>query len=707
MGSRLVSLMVLLAGCAAWITVVEPRATRREVPLFVVARAGAPSSPGWTTRAGRPPRTEASDLGAERRAGVRLTAPGTWATQFTLPGDARLRFGLLPPDGAKGLTLVARLHRARSTELLRRVPLDGRRWRDFDLGVAGHAGETVELELALLGEGEVGLSHPLLLAPSAPGPAPHVIVYLIDCLRADHVGAYGYPRPTTPHIDALARDGVVFEQAWACASWTKPSVACLFTGQPGVVHGARTIDDALDPGVPTLAEAFGAAGYETAAFVDNPFVSTEVFGLTRGFDRVGRALVAPRKRNINSLEGDALRLHRTLMPWLEARAKERYFLYAHSIDLHAEYRPRPPWTRLFAHGSGPPRDLDLYDAELRANDEAFGALVAWLKAHGLYDRTLIVVTADHGEQFGERGAWRHGHTLDQGLLHVPLIVKPPGAPRRGRRVREPVTLVDLAPTLLDLAGIERPAGLDAPGLRATLDGREPPARRVLFAEQLSPKEALYAARDGRFKAVQQFLPQPARSLFDLRADPAETRDLSAAPPLDARGLLRELETWIAGGLAGWHVAVAPRDASAPMLLEAETGARLADVQRFAVEQGETLELSPDGRRLLYRFRAGPVARHVVLRTEPPGAPLRLRLLRAGRALDVAEVRVGSPGAHPATGMFDLDAARATLPAQRVAELLADVSVPVRVWHVAAPQRARPEVDETLRESLRALGYVHE
>jgi arylsulfatase A-like enzyme len=707
MRHRLVSLAALLAGCAAWITVVEPRATRRETPLGVVSRAGAPGGPEWTTRAGAPPRVEAADSGGERRAGLRLTAPGAWSARLTLPGDARLRLGLLPLTTGTGLTAIARLHRARSTELLRRLPLTGRRWLDLELALPGHPDEAVELELALLGEGEVGLSQPMLLAPGAPGPAPHVIVYLIDCLRADHVGAYGYARPTTPHIDALARDGVVFEQAWACASWTKPSVSCLFTGQPGVVHGARTIDDALDTGVPTLAEAFGAAGYETAAFVDNPFVSAEAFGLTRGFDRVGRALVAPRKRNINSLEGDALRLHRALLPWLETRARQRYLLYAHSLDLHAEYRPRPPWTRLFAQGPGAPRDIDLYDAELRANDEAFGLLVAWLKAQGLYDRTLIVVTADHGEQFGERGAWRHGHTLDQGLLRVPLIVKPPGAARRGRRVREPVTLIDLAPTLLDLAGVERPAGLGAPGLRAALDGRGAPARRVLFAEQLSPKEALYAARDARFKAVQQFLPRPARALFDLRADPDETRDLSAAPPPEARGLLRELDAWIASGLAGWHVAVAPRDAPAAMTLEAETGARLVDVQRFAVEQDERLELSADGRRLVYRFRAGSVAHHVVLRTEPPGAPLRLRLLRAGRPLDPTEVRLGDHGARTSAAPFDLDASRATVPAQRVAELLADASVPVRVWHVAGPQRPRPEVDETLRESLRALGYVQQ
>lgn len=704
------SLLTLL--CAAGAIVASSRGSVSLSGRATLARVGWLAPEGgaaWAVRAGRASHFAPADAARERRVALRVQSPGSWSAPVSPPPHGRLRFGFSVEPPEARVSLLVRLERERGGELLARAEATGERgWQTVDVDLSRFAGERAELEITLAGEpASVALSAPELLAPAAPGPAPHVLVYVVDCLRADHVGAYGYARPTTPHFDALARHAVVFEQAWSCASWTKPSVACLLTGLPGVRHGARTLDDALDPGVTTLAEVFGRAGYASAAFVDNPFVSAASFGLTRGFDSVRQAPAAPGRRNVNSLEGDAFKLQRALAPWLLAHADRRFLLYAHSIDLHAEYRPRPPFTRLFTRPGAAPRDVDLYDAELRANDEAFGRLVALLRRVGLYERTLIVLTADHGEEFGEHGAWRHGHTLNQGLLQVPLIVKLPGPTRAGRRVADPVSNVDVLPTLLDLAGLPRPAGVEGRSLRPLVEGRARAARRTIFAEQLSPHEALYAARDARYKAVQQLLPRPARRLFDLSRDPHERHDLSAAPPAAAGALLRELDGWVAGAQAGWHVALASGAPPGEMTLRVQTEARIVDAQRFALEQGETFALSADGRRLEYRFRVGARPRHVVVRTEPATAPLRLQLLRDGRALPADAIGLGAAQTRPVSLPLDLDWTKAQAPATRVVELL-EASAPLaRIWYLAARlPDSRAPLDPELQAHLRALGYLH-
>jgi arylsulfatase A-like enzyme len=706
---KLVFTLAAAAAAFAGVHGLRPRA--RPPVLAVEARLHLdPAAPSpWVTRAGAPPVAGEIELNRDRRPGLRLRAPGTWSRSVKVPAGGLLHIAWdVDPPSARA-TLLVRLHRARSSHLLRREPRRGDRgWNEIDLGLGRFAGEEADVELALVGDAaDVAVAAPRLFGLRPAAEAPNVLVYLIDCLRADHVGAYGYARPTTPHLDALARDGVLFEDAWACASWTKPSVGCLFTSRLPVRHGARTIDDALDPHAATLAEALGAAGYESASFVANPFVSTRAFGLSRGFDRVRQVVDPSPRQNINTLEADAIHLNRALFPWLERRGRRRFFAYVHSLDLHAEYRPRPPFTRLFVARGAAPREVDLYDAELRANDHSFGELVGWLKKRGLYDDTLIVVTGDHGEEFGEHGTWRHGRSLNRALLHVPLIVKLPAAARRGTRVAAPVSNIDIAPTVLDLAGVARPAGFEGLSLRPLIEGRPAPSARVLFAEQLSPREVLYAARDARYKAVQQLLPQPVRRLFDLRDDPGETRDLSAAPPREARALFAALDAWIASGQSGWHLAVPPPPAPLEITLQATTTGRIDDVQRFAVELGETLTLSSDGRRLLYRFRAGQRARHVVLRTEPPDARVTLRIAAEGRPMEARDVRLGAAG-EPAPSMpIDVDPARVTVGPADVARLLADTSARVRVFYVAAAARAsRPAIDPELEQSLRALGYIH-
>ena len=346
------------------------------------------------------------------------------------PTATRLRFGLAvrPPTGSLRL----------------RVLVDGaqaheegwsgeRSWveRAVDLGAPSRRPKEVAVQID--GDAETAfLGHPQTLAAASGAAArrPNVIVYVVDCLRADHVGAFGYKLPTTPSLDALATDGVVLADLNSCAAWTKPSTACLFTSLLPTDHRARTVDDALVRERTTLAERFQAAGYRTLAWVANPVIDPALFLFNQGFDR-WVDLRSLRERSgathVNSLEPDAAEITRAVLPWLRAHRDESFFLYLHSLDLHFGYRPRPPFDQAFVtpESTGLERERQLYDNEIAYNDREVGRLVAALKQLGLYDDTVVFVTSDHGEEFGEHG------------IHAPREDPVPGAAAHPRDPEAP------------------------------------------------------------------------------------------------------------------------------------------------------------------------------------------------------------------------------------------------------------------------------
>ncbi len=644
----------------------------------------------------------------DRRTAYVVDPPGTLVLAGRVPARGRLRFAeSVTPGGTAAHVVVATSSREPAEAVSAGDVATGERWTEREIDLARFAGRDVTIEMSVTGgAAHVAFANPELVG-ARDGPAPpNVILYVVDCLRADHVGAFGYPRPTTPNIDRLAADGIVATGLHACASWTKPAVGCLFTSLYPVAHGAQTVDDVLDATKPTVAEAFRAAGYATAAWVANPFVSANPFGLTRGFERVVQTLDNPPKTNINDLPADAADITRSVVPWLERNRDRRFFVYLHSLDLHAEYRPRPPFTRLFVprEERGDARPVDLYDTELAYNDNEIGRLISALKRLRLYDDTLVVVTADHGEEFGEHGFTRHGHSLFEALLHVPLVVKLPGSRSRGTRVGALASSLDVAPTLLDVAGIAAPAGFEGVSLRPALEGRPFPGRPVVFAEQLSGKEVLYAARDARYKAITQLLPTPAQVLFDLASDPGETHDLDSTPPEAARDVRARLAAFLELGQAGYHVAL-ETSADAAWTIEATTPAAFADVQRFGMAAGESLVVSPDRTRATFAFRAGRTPRHFVLRTQPDDAPIALRATVDGRPLAADAVALGRDAAHPAAMPASIDAAAVSVTASEAATLLKQESPGLRVWRVAAPASRKPALDPELEQKLRALGYI--
>lgn len=405
---------------------------------------------------------------------------------------------------------------------------------------------------------------------------PNVLVVVLDTARADRCGFLGYGRPTTPHLDAFARDAVVFSEAWSPASWTLPAHASMFTGQHPDRHGIRNGGSgALAPSVETLAERLASAGYATACFSNNPHVAAE-FGLTQGFATVHELF----RKSGRELPW-ARETHDLAAAWIEARVAERrpFFAFVNDMEPHApqsvteELRARwvrpglPPDVVDRAAKMTFPRSLavsvgaepieadelaalsDLYDAEMATLDAEIGTLLARLASLGVLDDTLVVFVSDHGEGLGDHGWIEHAVRLDRELLRVPLVVRLPGRFEGGWTDSDVARIEDLFPTILTACRVPLPAELDGVALDGDREGRVAWAtergygRFADMAARFKPNlDVAWLRRerrsifDGRHHLIVDG--DVASALFDTAADPGERTDLSAREP-EIVGRLRE------------------------------------------------------------------------------------------------------------------------------------------------------------------------
>lgn len=428
---------------------------------------------------------------------------------------------------------------------------------------------------------------------------PNVVLIVLDSVRRAHLSCYGYARPTTPRIDRIAAEGIRFTRAWAASCWTLPSHASLFTGLYPSEHLADVDTWRLGPDRPTLAEYLRGKGYATASISCNGIVS-EHTGLTRGFEvrvdvealagaRTGlvpRAIRAAHKRwrALTRRDRGAGQATRTALDWIGEKAgRQPFFLFLNYMDCHSPYHPRLPTrhrfvapedrTRAdripqdpFAVMAGrltfSARDIEvlkaLYDGALLYLDAHVGALADALRRRGILDRTILIVTSDHGESFGEHGLLDHQYGLFEPLLAVPLIVRLPGGERGGEVDDRIVQLVDLFPTIADGLGddIARDAGLA--GRSLLRDDR----REFAFAEYRVPNLRAFGRRfpdadvaryDVAIRAIRNethkliWWSDDRVALYDLASDPAEVKDLSPVRP----DLARDLQDRIRRRLGGW------------------------------------------------------------------------------------------------------------------------------------------------------------
>jgi arylsulfatase A-like enzyme/Tfp pilus assembly protein PilF len=406
-------------------------------------------------------------------------------------------------------------------------------------------------------------------APAATPAAVNVLVVTIDTLRVDRVGAYGSRAGLTPAMDALAKEGVVFEQATVPVPLTRPSHVSLLTGKLPFQHGIRdNFSFSLGASHRTLAELLKAKGYATGGFV-GAFMLNAQSGLDRGFDefddsfeeRGGQsAFLAEHQRVAGEVEQRA-------GAWIErvARREAPFFAWVHFYDPHSPYDPPPPYRARYA---GRP-----YDGEVAYTDSVLGRLLARLDRLGLQGRTLVVVTSDHGEGLGDHGEAEHGFFLYETTVRVPLIIRLPGGLPAGLRIPSEARSIDVLPTVLELVGASAaaPPGIPGRSVAAALSGpagATPPS----YAETLFPRLHFECAelRSIRFDGW-KYVEAPRPELYDLRADPNERSNLYAREGRRAASLRSRLLDTMGGSL---EAAIVAKPGAAP---DAETQRKLASL----------------------------------------------------------------------------------------------------------------------------------
>jgi arylsulfatase A-like enzyme len=388
------------------------------------------------------------------------------------------------------------------------------------------------------------------------GSGRSVLLITIDTLRADHLGSYGYVRKTSPHIDALASRGTLFEEAYTYWPKTPGSFVAMMTGRRASQTGFSKAHPQLLDWNPTLASVLSEAGYETAASVDNPNVASDL-GYAKGFksyrETWAEPALASEMDKTRAITGDGIRFLE------QARPERPFLLWLHYVNPHAPYTPPPPYDTAFldASASGgsrlpvvssyhggipkqwavPGKDrvgyyVAQYDGEIAAVDAEVGRVVEALQRSAVRDRTVVVVTSDHGESLGEHDYYfDHGEDLFDPSLRVPLVVVAPGAPA-GRRTRTLASTLDLVPTVLDAVKVSYPPDLAGRSLLPSVEGKEQSGWPRLFGQN---DRNLSATWDERMKLIATPAGKGNRmALFDRSSDPGETRDVSGARPEDLR-----------------------------------------------------------------------------------------------------------------------------------------------------------------------------
>lgn len=506
----------------------------------------------------------------ETRRALTVPFPSRVSFEVTVPPNAVLRFAI----GASTMeqpTLLVPLQFGVAvdagdgeervfTEKLRRSQPN--RWLPREVDLSHWAGASVRLTFdadRVADERPVAEQHvlplwgnPVLFNSAAQPARPNIILVSIDCLRADHLSAYGYDKPTTPRIDAFARDAVLFENVVAASSYTLPTHASMLTGLPPALHGA-TVRRAISPSAPYVPESLLRAGYRVNAVVSAAFLS-QAYGFHRGF------------HTYRLTSGRAAAVVDRALGLLDEGEGQAQFFFLHLYDVHAPYAAPADFIHRFGDGEtdvtdvlrrmsqqGPPpsdaeieRVIALYDAEVAYVDRELGRFFDELKSRGLYDTSVIILTSDHGEAFQEHGAWEHGRAtaldepgLYEEIVHIPLIVKWPGE-TMGTRVGNVVSQMDVAATILEAAGIESTSSW-AMGLRHHVDGESGSRVRnaiseiaTLDSDRGAGLQLVFRTQDRKYIASfrapttsELYRSRPIREeVYDLRNDPEETNNLA-------------------------------------------------------------------------------------------------------------------------------------------------------------------------------------
>jgi arylsulfatase A-like enzyme len=670
------------------------------------------------------------------RRALPASPPARLVFTVDVPRGAHLAFACgISPDRHErpGVEFTVKVQRRGKEETLWTRLLDplqrheDRRWVPAEVDLSAHAGRAVQLILETRGfdhdddPRRAFWGTPALITPDEK--APLVIVYLVDTLRADHTQPYGYSRDTTPELAKLAGDGVVFEQAIAQASWTKPSVASLFTSLLPGKHRAVQLRDTLDSGHVTLAEMLQAKGFATGAVIANSVIYSSGSNFEQGFDLFA-GMHGPGNRVTKAVE--AAPLVDAALSWLDERRGFPTFLYVHTMDPHVPYTPPEPFNMKYEpHPTSDhpavdprgdyqePRDLDRlvaqYDGEIAYGDQEFGRFIGELKRRGLYDRMLMFFVGDHGEEFLEHGQFTHGKTVFDELIRIPMIVKFPGRRDAGKRVKQQVQEVDVIPTVLHEMGlpVPTPPAIAGHPLQAVVAGGapEPPA----VSEISHRGYVAHGMRTSRDKYVQRFSPEEDELYFDLIQDPKEKTSRLEANRERARTLKAAGEAAMVSDPFRHNVRA---EGSGEYVLKLRTGGWIEAVEPTGFGPEDRYEVQGNGRKLALRLRPRPGRpRSVAFGIRPMGAPVYLEGTRDGRPLRPSDVTMAEEADRPLGVPLRLPEIEPR--GDTDDEHFANVFAPPRgnppglqLWLTMAPSVKLLAMDKETRERLCALGYIN-
>jgi choline-sulfatase len=526
--------------------------SRAEMDWILLARAAGCKVPPDATR------VASISLGHRTQRALVASPARTYSYHLQVPNNAYLLVDY-GADGAEHFAVRATADGSKPSSLLD-VDVVPNQWREAKIDLKALAGKAIRLDLVSSGNAQhAGWGEPELMTPDAPRSAlvggPHklarnAIFVMIDTARADEYSPWRHGSPVkTPAYDALAREGTIFHTAYANENWTKPSVATLLSGLYPSTHGAQHDPDVLSDEVKLLPEYLKDAGFVTAAFIANGFISDK-FGFKRGWDTYTNYIRESKVSDAEKVYGDAL-------AWLKERPKnKRFLLYLQTIDPHVPYQVPEEYVRKFHPEPykgviGPtldgyeqadiskgkkkvgPDDIAwikaLYHAEVAYHEDYMGRFFDELRKSKLLDDTLVVVTNDHGEELGERGRYGHGHSLYEELLRAPLLMRYPAVFEAGTTVDTITELVDVMPTVLDVLGVKVAAELDGTSLLPVADGN--PAHRPAYA--LSEfLDGYRSVRVGRWKLITSSAWNA--KMFDIESDRGENRDRAGDAPIARR-----------------------------------------------------------------------------------------------------------------------------------------------------------------------------
>jgi arylsulfatase A-like enzyme len=489
-------------------------------------------------------------LGEDERQAIALSRRSTLRYHVMVPANGLLGFEIgAEGEGDVPFAIEVTADGQPTTQVLAGTASGA--WTNQRADLSRFAGETVRIDLRAQGQGagRVAWNSPRIFVPAPPGrklePAKNVVVLVIDTLRADKLRPFNpQTRVKTPAIDQLATEGVVFELAQAPENWTKPSVASILTGLYPQTHQQKTADAALPSSAELLSEHLKDQGFATGGFIANGYVSDR-FGFDQGWDDYSNYI-----REEKSTE--AKDVFEAAGNWIEAHKDGRFFAYIQTIDPHVPYDPPGEYLAMYDSGEyagqvrprmtgdllekakrNPPqvvfdaRDKErlkaLHDGEITKHDHFFGAFLERLSEMGLSEDTLIVVTADHGEELDDHGSWGHGHSVYQELLHVPLIFRLPHRLPAGAKIGAAVSTLDVSATVTELLGVPGMAQNEGRELIGLMLGEAPSRPTVAFSDFQDDRRVITT---GRWKFVLRA--NLTSTMFDLVADPMEKAELDVS-----------------------------------------------------------------------------------------------------------------------------------------------------------------------------------